>query len=173
MRRRRQRPPAQPRMARQQNESGPTDYAIGFGRPPKHSQFKPGKSGNPRGRPKKRASLQDIVTAVLFEKMAVRMGERTQKIASVDVLIRTAVNRALKGDHRFLTSVIAIIRMSGLCEMDANASISDIDRSDDEAILANFLKRHGSGTEAIIPSATESKQPTTKSRSREDTDDAD
>jgi hypothetical protein len=159
-------------MARQQNESGPTDYAIGFGRPPKHSQFKPGKSGNPRGRPKKRASLQDIVTAVLFEKMAVRMGERTQKIASVDALIRTAVNRALKGDHKFLTSVIAIIRMSGLCEIDANAP-NDIDSSADEAVLADFLKRHGFGTEAIMPSATESKHPTTESRSREDIDDTD
>jgi hypothetical protein len=160
-------------MARQQNESGPTDYAIGFGRPPKHSQFKPGKSGNPRGRPKKRASLQDIVTAVLFEKMPVRIGERTQKITSVDALIRTAMNRGLKGDHRFLTSVIAFIRMSGLCETDANASTNDIDSTDDQAILADFLKRHGSGTESIMPTATESKNRTKKSRSREDTDDTD
>ena len=28
------------------------DYAVGYGRPPKATQFKPGRSGNPRGRPK-------------------------------------------------------------------------------------------------------------------------
>jgi Family of unknown function (DUF5681) len=162
MRRRREQSPAQPRIGRQRNEAPPTDYAVGFGRPPKHSQFRPGKSGNPRGRPKKRASLQDIVTAVLFEKMEVRVGERTHKIASVDALVRTAMNRALKGDHKFLMSVIAFIRMSGLCEMDANAAISGVDRNADEAILADFLKRHGFGTEATTPSVTETKEPSTK-----------
>ena len=30
-----------------------SDYSVGYGKPPKHSQFKPGQSGNPRGRPKK------------------------------------------------------------------------------------------------------------------------
>ncbi len=27
------------------------DDDIGFGKPPKHTQFKPGQSGNPAGRP--------------------------------------------------------------------------------------------------------------------------
>ena len=28
------------------------DYAVGYGKPPQHSRFKPGRSGNPKGRPK-------------------------------------------------------------------------------------------------------------------------
>ena len=32
--------------------SSETDYEVGYGKPPKSSRFKKGKSGNPKGRPK-------------------------------------------------------------------------------------------------------------------------
>ena len=99
--------------------------SVGFGRPPKHTQYKPGTSGNPHGRPKKRASLQDIVTEVLFEKMEVRIGERMCKMTSVGALIRTAMNRALKGDYKFLMAVIVFIRLSGLSDSIGDALLSD------------------------------------------------
>ena len=35
------------------------DYEIGYGKPPKQTRFKPGQSGNPRGRPKWNAQPQD------------------------------------------------------------------------------------------------------------------
>ena len=34
--------------------AGPDDDKVGYGKPPKHSRFQPGRSGNPRGRPKKK-----------------------------------------------------------------------------------------------------------------------
>jgi hypothetical protein len=148
MRRKRRRPPQQQRAALgHENESLQTDYTVGFARPPKHTQFRPGASGNPRGRPKGRANLQDIVKDVLFEKLEVRLGERTQKLASVSALIRTAMNRALKGDHKFLMAVIAFIRLSGLSDAGADAFAAESDTSADEVILANFLERQGRAVE--------------------------
>jgi hypothetical protein len=143
MRRDRRRPPTQRRVNRQQDEASQADYAVGFARPPKHTQFKPGKSGNPRGPPKGRASLQNIVKDVLFEKMEVRVGERTHRMASVSALMRTAMNRALRGDHKFLMAVIAFIRLSGLSDIGGDAIAVDADTSADEAILADFLRRQG------------------------------
>ena len=35
----------------QQNQNDETDYEVGYGKPPKHTQFKRGQSGNPNGRP--------------------------------------------------------------------------------------------------------------------------
>ena len=37
--------------------AGDGDYEVGYGRPPKETRFTPGKSGNPKGRPKRKRSL--------------------------------------------------------------------------------------------------------------------
>jgi Family of unknown function (DUF5681) len=148
MRRDRRRPSARRRISRQQDEASRADYAVGFAQPPRHTQFRPGKSGNPRGRPKGRRNLQDIVKDVLFEKMEVRIGERTHRMASVSALMRTAMNRALKGDHKFLMAVIAFIRLSGLSDIGGEALAADADTSADEAILADFLRRQGFALES-------------------------
>ena len=144
------------------------DYSVGYARPPKHTQFTSGKSGNPRGRPKARASLQDIVKDVLFEKMEVRIGEHTYKMTSVRALIRTAMNRALKGDHKFLMAVIAFIRMSGLSDIGGDALTTETDTSADEAILADFLKRQGLVTDPRAPGLAKSERPIKRRKLRED-----
>ena len=37
------------------------EYDVGYGRPPAHARFKPGKSGNPRGRPTGRKNLTTVI----------------------------------------------------------------------------------------------------------------
>jgi Family of unknown function (DUF5681) len=158
MRRDRRRPPARRRIGREQEIASQADYSVGYARPPKHTQFTPGKSGNPRGRPKGRASLQDVVKDVLFEKMEVRIGEHTHKMTSVSALMRTAMNRALKGDHKFLMAVIAFIRMSGLSDIGGDALVTATDTSADEAILADFLKRQGVVADPRAPGPAKSER---------------
>ena len=46
-------------------ESEPRSFAVGYGRPPVHSRFKPGKSGNPKGRAKQSRNMRTIVQQVL------------------------------------------------------------------------------------------------------------
>jgi len=38
-----------------------SEYSIGFKKPPKHARFKPGQSGNPKGRPKKTDTMADVL----------------------------------------------------------------------------------------------------------------
>jgi hypothetical protein len=133
-------------------------YTVGYGRPPKHTQFRPGQSGNPSGGRKKRESLQDIVAQVLFDKMPVQIGERTEKIPGVTALVRTAMTRALQGDCKFLMAVITLIRISGLSDVGGDALLPETDSRGDEAILADFLKRQGfSPKPSITPNSKSTK----------------
>lgn len=47
-------------------------YEVGYGKPPKHSQFQKGRSGNPKGRPKKPKNLPALVLKTFGEKVVVK-----------------------------------------------------------------------------------------------------
>lgn len=76
-----------------------TDYEIGYGKPPKHSQFKKGVCPNPQGRGKRRApKFGDIVENVLNGKVEFRDRGKTKKASRIELLIRKLVASAIKGD---------------------------------------------------------------------------
>src|SRR5258708_20178379 len=56
--------------------SEPPSFAVGYGRPPVHSRFKPGKSGNPKGRAKQSRNMRTIVQQVLTEDIHIPTGRR-------------------------------------------------------------------------------------------------
>ncbi len=105
---------------------------VGYGRPPKHGQFKKGQSGNPKGRPKKRTDLHEEVLKVYTEPLEVRKGE---KITTVHPVVATHLaqrNRALKGDHRAALIFLKNAKELGAFDQDE----SDLPRFSDE-----FLER--------------------------------
>lgn len=82
------------------NQDG--DEPVGYGKPPKHTQFKKGQSGNPSGRmsrgkqmlepnPVRGGLLKDIVT--------VSKGKK-KKMSVIDVLVNKYISMAMGGDHK-------------------------------------------------------------------------
>ena len=69
-------------------------YRVGYGRPPPETQFKPGISGNPKGRRKKTPSFSEVTEQVLNEKIEMRMGDRVLRMSNRQALVRLAVRRA-------------------------------------------------------------------------------
>ena len=122
-----------------------SDYLVGYGRPPKHTRFKPGRSGNPKGRPKRHRNLLTIVKETLNEPIAIRVGERTRNVPQVEALVRTILNRALKGDLRAFNALMALIRTTDLAGEEPEVAEAEAWTQDDEALLANYLRRHGPG----------------------------
>jgi hypothetical protein len=74
------------------------DDRVGPGRPPKHSRFKPGESGNPNGRPKGSVNLRTRVTQQLRQTVTVTRNGRPVKMSKADLIALQIVDSAAKGD---------------------------------------------------------------------------
>lgn len=85
-------------------------YAVGYKRPPLHTQFKVGQSGNPRGRPRKAKSLNTIVRETLGGKIAVRTATGTKKISRIEAVLQKTLEQAMKGNPKAQTELIKLWR---------------------------------------------------------------
>jgi Family of unknown function (DUF5681) len=81
---------------------------VGYGKPPEATRFKPGKSGNPKGRPKGSLNLATDLSAELGEQITVREGGRQHRISKQRALVKSLMAKALQGDVRATTAVLAL-----------------------------------------------------------------
>jgi hypothetical protein len=93
------------------DQKSTADYEVGYGKPPKHRQFKRGQSGNPNGRPKAAKSGPTDIAAILGEPLTVRQAGTTRRMSAFEVGVRQLVKRALSK-----TDLKAILAFVGLCE---------------------------------------------------------
>ena len=84
-------------------------YAVGYGKPPKHAQFKQGQSGNPKGRPKGIRNLNTDLEEELSQKIVVSEGGMTKETTKQRAMIKSLFAKALKGDTRAATVLINLI----------------------------------------------------------------
>jgi hypothetical protein len=131
--------------AAQADNGGTSDnYKIGYRRPPLDRRFKPGCSGNPRGRPKGSRNARTVVEQVIKETVPVRENGRVRKITKLEAMIQAAVLKAMKGDSRSLNSILAFMAKTNQFA-EAEAETSAALPEDDAAILADFLRRQSGG----------------------------
>jgi hypothetical protein len=90
---------------------------VGYMNPPEHTRYKRGKSGNPRGRPRKREDLNTVLQRVLNRKIRVKDNDR--KLPIRDALIWKLRELALQGDKQALALQRRIIEQAGLAQTDA------------------------------------------------------
>ncbi len=88
----------------------PKNYEVGYKKAPKSTQFKKGKSGNPKGRPKKK--LTNIKTQLFkmleTEFVTVKQGNTTKKIPLREAIAQVAIKKAMEGDYRALKRLMDI-----------------------------------------------------------------
>lgn len=75
-------------------------YKVGPGRPPKEFQFKPGQSGNPKGRPAGLKSMRAIIREEMNRLITVKEGKETSEITIKQGIARYWVYAALKGNFK-------------------------------------------------------------------------
>lgn len=85
------------------------DPPVGYKKPPKSGQFKPGRSGNPAGRPKRAPTpLAEKITAILFAPMEYREKGKVKVAPRHEVCIRMQAERAAAGDIVAAENVLRI-----------------------------------------------------------------
>ena len=80
---------------------------VGYGRPPKHSRFKPGQSGNPKGRPKGAKSQKTIFQEALDARIEYLEQGKRQSATRRELVVLKLVEKALKGDARAIATLLA------------------------------------------------------------------
>ena len=69
-----------------------SDYEVGYGKPPQHTRFKSGQSGNPRGRPSGSKNLKTLLSEALNEPVTITENGRRRKITKREAIVRQVVD---------------------------------------------------------------------------------
>jgi Family of unknown function (DUF5681) len=121
-------------------------YAVGYGKPPRHSRFEPGQSGNPRGRPPGSKNLSSLLKKALDEPVIVVENNRRRRIAKREAIVKQFVNQSAKGDLKATQLLLSILRD---LESRAEPGSADADKitEADQQIIARIKARLGGADE--------------------------
>ena len=105
--------------------------------PPLATRFRPGQSGNPRGRPKRARGLAGLVARALAERVEAKENGRRRRITKLEAAVKQLVNRAASGEARATQLLLALIQAN-----EARPAQQDADRlGDADAIVMAELAR--------------------------------
>jgi hypothetical protein len=76
-----------------------TEQTVGRGKPPKHTQFRKGTTGNPKGRPKGSKNLSTYIMEAARDHVTATVGGRIRKISKIQATAMQLATKAAGGDH--------------------------------------------------------------------------
>ena len=104
------------------------DYSIGRGRPPVHTQWQPGQSGNPKGRRKGRRNVKTELREIAVKMITVRDGERERQVSLLGANVLAHGVKGAKGDVRSAGLFLNHAYRLGLLDDEDAAAIESAER---------------------------------------------
>lgn len=117
----------------------PDDYEVGYGKPPKASQFRKGVSGNPRGRPRGALNRRTILNRALREKVVITENGKRKRVTKHEAIYKQLVNKGVGGD---LKAIIEVSKLTApaVAEESQNSEEAPLSGADQET-LDSILSR--------------------------------
>lgn len=119
------------------------NYEVGFGRPPKSSQFQKGQSGNPKGRPRGSQNMTSIVKDELDRKHRVDDHSGSRLIPIRQILVRRQIAKAAQGCPK---AFLVLLKLEAEAEAvtarhtrEDAGSKSELSDADYSSIIDDFL----------------------------------
>lgn len=141
------------------------DYEVGYGRPPKETRFKPGQSGNPKGRKRKPQSVREQMREILDGKIQVAEGGVVKKRSRRSVMLTSVANNAAKGDLKAADFVLGFSEALEKPDQDPNQL------SPEEQMLLEKIIRDLRGEGWDMQSGRSDAEPPATRRAERDADD--
>ena len=85
------------------------DYEVGYGKPPRHTRFKKGQSGNPRGRAPGAKDLKTLLIDTLNEPVVVTENGGRRTISKRQAIVKQLDNQSAKGDWRAVKLLVDML----------------------------------------------------------------
>jgi Family of unknown function (DUF5681) len=123
------------------------DYEVGRGRPPKHSRFKPGESGNLKGRPKRARNLRTVLEKSLLAPMPTVMNGKRMQMTTAELLIKKLAAETSKGSMPAARILMELIQhvdaRSPVPANDAAPEAADALAPEEQELISRTLTRLG------------------------------
>jgi hypothetical protein len=87
-------------------------YEVGYGKPPVHTRFRKGQSGNPSGRPKRNSTerAKEIALQEAYRLVPVRDGDKIVKMPAIQAVHRSQIALAAKGNGPAQRAVLRVVQ---------------------------------------------------------------
>jgi hypothetical protein len=117
-------------------------YEVGYGKPPKHSRFKPGQSGNPKGRKPGSKNVMTLLEETLFDPVKVRENGKVRRVPAIQACLLNLRNQAMKGDPRAQDRFMKLVSLYHSAQPDSSGAATPqaVDTATDLALVQELQR---------------------------------
>ena len=129
------------------------DQKVGYGKPPKATQFKKGQSGNPRGKPKGAKSMSTVARELLDGEISLTLNGRVKRITRREAIVLAQFNKAVDGNVQSARQLVAWAGLEQIAEetvrftlvLEEPERIEEMERAKEESLRRKWEAELASG----------------------------